>query len=75
MGGRVDVEGDLLTRGAIGGARLVSGAVVQLNVDKVLVGVDTLFHDAKPFVAGMPIPTGAREPGLIREGPEAGKRQ
>ena len=28
MGRGVDIEGDLLTRGAIGGARLVGGAVV-----------------------------------------------
>src|SRR5260221_5848065 len=46
VGAGVDVESDLLARRAIGGARLVSGAVVQLNFDKVIIGMDALFHDA-----------------------------
>ena len=44
MGGGVDVERELLARLAIGGAGPIGRAVVQLDVDKMIVGVDALFH-------------------------------
>jgi len=52
MGAGVDVEGDLLARRAIGGARLVSGAVVQLNFDKVIIGMDAFFMTRNLFIGG-----------------------
>src|SRR5215831_4525621 len=50
--GGVDVERHLLSRRAIGGARPVGGAVVQLNFDKVIVGVNALFHGRGTFRGG-----------------------
>ena len=44
VGGGVDVERDLLARLAIGGAGLIGRAVVQLNVDEMIGGMDALFH-------------------------------
>ena len=49
---------------AMGGARLVGRAVVQLNVDKMIVGVDALFHGNEPFFIAGPFRRVAGRPGL-----------
>src|SRR6185312_13665078 len=67
VGGGVDVQGHLLARGAVGGARPVGGAVVQLNFDKVIIRVDTLLHDAKPSSGCRPFRRAA-EAGLYGRG-------
>src|SRR6185312_778895 len=67
MRGGVDVQRDLLARRAIGGARLVGRAVVQRDLDEVIIRVDTLFHDAEPFRSRAPISDGPRKARLIRE--------
>src|SRR5215469_15083137 len=48
VGGRIDVEGQLLAGLAPGRAGLVGCAVVQTDVHEVIVGMDALFHGLWP---------------------------
>src|SRR3569832_2900006 len=58
VGGRVDVQRELLAGVAPGRAGLVGLANVQADLDKVVVGVDALFHGESPLIP-------SRKPGLI----------
>src|SRR5579871_4730179 len=46
MRGRIDIERQLLARLAPGRARAIGRAVVQDDIDEVVIGMNALFHDS-----------------------------